>query len=211
MLFKTGWFLQKFLYPMLTWKKKAFDKEIFLTFDDGPNPKTTPYILEELNKYDAKATFFCIGDNVNKYPRLFSRIINEGHSIGNHTHKHLNGWAVDDYEYQQDIKRCQMELLAQGYHSFDQKPLFRPPYGRIKFSQIGLLKKEYNIIMWDVLSGDYKSNLTPERCLKKTKRNIEPGSIIVFHDSLKAESNLTFVLPKILHHFQQQGFSFVKL
>lgn len=200
-LFKTPRLL-KLLYPKLIWDIKTSSRSIFLTFDDGPIPIVTPYVLKILKEYGAKATFFCIGDNVRKHPEIFEQVKREGHAIGNHTFNHLKGWKTDDDTYLDNFKQAD-ELLHTN--------LFRPPYGRIKRSQADQLKAlnpELDIIMWDVLSGDFDMTLKPERCLKKTIKYTKPGSIVVFHDSLKAFNRLEYVLPRALALWKSQGYTF---
>lgn len=200
-LFKTPRLL-KLLYPKLIWDIKTSSRSIFLTFDDGPIPIVTPYVLKILKEYGAKATFFCIGDNVRKHPEIFEQVKREGHAIGNHTFNHLKGWKTDDDTYLDNFKQAD-ELLHTN--------LFRPPYGRIKRSQADQLKAlnpELDIIMWDVLSGDFDMTLKPERCLKKTLKYTRPGSIVVFHDSLKAFNRLEYVLPRALGLWKSQGYTF---
>jgi peptidoglycan/xylan/chitin deacetylase (PgdA/CDA1 family) len=201
---KTPWFVKK-LYPSLLWNKNRSGNRIFVTFDDGPIPIVTPFVLNILKKYGAKATFFCIGDNVNKHRDIFEQVKNEGHSIGNHTYNHLKGWITGDHAYLDNFLKCD-ELL----HS----DLFRPPYGRVKRSQVKLLNKAkpgLQIVMWDVLSGDYDQNLEPEKCLKNVLKYTRPGSIIVFHDSLKAFGRLEYVLPKAMEEWAKMGFEFAAL
>lgn len=195
-----------FLYPSLTWRIENASRELYLTFDDGPVPGPTEFVLDTLAAHNAKATFFCIGDNVRKHPDIFKQVITKEHAVANHTFNHMNGWKTNRGDYVQNIKQCQEEMAR---HT--QVPaLFRPPYGRITRSQIKALP-DFRIIMWDVLSVDYDRHLSAERCLKNTINAIRPGSIIVFHDSLKAERNMTYALPRMLDHFTQQGFQFKTL
>lgn len=194
---KTTWWLRKMFSSALTWKIPAKENEIYLTFDDGPHPEITLFVLEQLRRYNAKATFFCIGKNVQEHSNVYNQILEEGHKTGNHTHNHLNGWKTNDREYVENI------LLAKKYISSN---LFRPPYGRISRSQIQKLHTEFNIIMWDVLSGDFDSQLSREKCLQNVVSHTKPGSIIVFHDSEKAFHRLEFVLPKALAFFAEKGF-----
>jgi peptidoglycan/xylan/chitin deacetylase (PgdA/CDA1 family) len=203
---KIPFFLPLF-YPTLVWKIPTDKKELYLTFDDGPVNGPTDFVLEELAKVSALATFFCIGDNIRKHPGVFKKIIEAKHSIGNHTFNHLNGWTTKTIEYVRNVQLLEDTLTDNG-----QKPtsLFRPPYGRITRSQIHALKP-YRIIMWDVLSLDYNKNLSGESCLRKTIRAIRPGSIVVFHDSFKAEKNLTYILPRLISHFAEQGYHFKSL
>ena len=174
MIFRTPFFLP-WLYPTLTWKIPTSSKEIFLTFDDGPVPGPTEFVLETLKKSNCKATFFSIGDNVEKHPAIYQQILAEGHAIGNHTYHHLKGWSFSDDEYLSSIMQCDDVLGCKSQ-------LFRPPYGRIKKSQIRKLH-DYKIVMWDVLTSDYNKSISPERCLKGSIAATRPGSIVVFHDS----------------------------
>lgn len=180
-------------------------KEIFLTFDDGPHVSITNFVLDELKKFNAKATFFCIGDNVVKYPDVYRRILAEGHSVGNHTFNHLNGFQTDNKMYVDNV------LEASKYIDSN---LFRPPYGRIKTFQAKVLtqlKKPYKIIMWTVLSGDFDNSITPQRCLENVIFKISNGAIIVFHDSEKAAERMFYALPKVLEALTNQGYSFEKI
>lgn len=173
---------------------------VYLTFDDGPNPGTTAFILEQLKKYGAKATFFCLGKNVVEHPDIYQEIFNGGHAVGNHTHDHLNGFKTKAKPYVADV------LTARKYID---SPLFRPPYGRIKSSQIRLLKKEIpeiKIIMWDVLSGDFDTNIDAQSCLQNVLFKFRSGSIIVFHDSNKAWDRMSYALPRVLEHFSKKKF-----
>ena len=185
------------LFPGLIWKVPGAHKEIYLTFDDGPIPGVTPWVLDTLREYNAKATFFCVGDNVRKYPEIYERVILEGHSVGNHTLNHLSGWATENISYFHNIRHC-----ARMVHS----GLFRPPYGKLKPSQAQFLQRHYRIIMWDVLSGDFDRDITPEDCSQNVIQHAGSGSIVVFHDSLKAENNLRYALPKVLDHFTAEGY-----
>lgn len=196
---KTPIIVQK-LFSNYCWRFSSSVKEIYLTFDDGPTPEITTYVLNELNKYKAKATFFCIGKNVKKNHAIFERIIEEGHSIGNHTHHHLNGFKTNNSFYIKNI--CQAAELI------DSK-LFRPPYGRLKLSQAkSITNLGYKIIMWDVLSADFDPKITPEKCLKNVISKTTNGSIIVMHDSYKSKDKLFYALPKILSHFSERGYVF---
>nr|WP_067055049.1 polysaccharide deacetylase family protein [Mucilaginibacter sp. L294] len=200
-LVKTPWWLKK-LYPNLIWDTKPGARCIYLTFDDGPIPIVTPFVLNILKKHNAKATFFCIGDNVRKHPDVFADVKKGGHTIGNHTYNHLKGWATDNQTYLDNF------LLADKVLD---TPLFRPPYGRIKKEQAKLLKQarpDLKIIMWDVLSGDFDMSLNPEECLKNVLKNVQPGSIVLFHDSVKAFHKMGYVLPLVLEHFSKEGYTF---
>jgi len=203
-LFKTPSLLKK-LYPQLIWDMKQVKPSIFLTFDDGPIPIVTPFVLNILKQYNAKATFFCIGDNVRKHPDIFEQVKADGHAIGNHTYNHLKGWKTDDQDYLKNTLKAD-ELL----HT----KLFRPPYGRIKREQIKLLKNAMpgiKLVMWDVLSGDFDINLQPQQCLTKVLKYTGNGSIVVFHDSLKAFNRLEYVLPKAMEVWSKAGYSFSPL
>ena len=197
--------LLKKLYPGLIWDIKPDKPCIYLTFDDGPIPIVTPMVLNILKQYNAKATFFCIGDNVGKHPDIFEQVKNEAHAIGNHTFNHLKGWKTDDRTYIENTLQADKML-----HS----DLFRPPYGRIKRSQIKLLKSvkpQIKIVMWDVLSGDFDIKLSPEKCLANVLKYTESGSIVVFHDSLKALERLEYVLPRAMEVWKKAGYSFSPL
>ena len=199
MIFRTPFFLP-WLYPTLIWRIPTKEKEIFLTFDDGPIPGPTEFVLTALGQHNIKATFFSIGDNVKKHPEIYQRILKEGHVIGNHTFNHIKGWSHTDGEYVTNIEKCDQAL---GIPS----QLFRPPYGRIKKSQIKILR-HYKIVMWDVLTSDYSNSISPERCLAGSIAATRQGSIVVFHDSLKAERNMMYALPRYIDHFLAKGFTF---
>ncbi len=194
--------LAKRIFPNVTWSLPQGEKTIYLTFDDGPIPEVTPFVLETLKKYNAAATFFCIGDNVKKHPEIYRMIDTNVHSIGNHTMHHMNGWLVTNSAYFEDVKKAQSYLTTK---------LFRPPYGKIRPSQVYRLKKEFRIIMWDVLSKDYDRELTGADCLRRVLQQTRLGSIIVFHDSLKAESRMRYALPFVLKHFSELGYSFKRI
>ncbi|ACU02883.1 polysaccharide deacetylase family protein [Pedobacter heparinus] len=197
--------LLKWYYPKLTWNKNRDQKVIYLTFDDGPIPDVTAFVLKTLKNFDAKATFFCIGDNIVKHPDIFEQIKRAGHQIGNHTFNHLKGWITEDQYYLDNFRQCQ-ELTGTS--------LFRPPYGRIKKSQasgIRALMPEMQLIMWDVLSGDFDTGLSPQKCYQNVIRHTRNGSIIVFHDSLKAFDRLEYALPRCLQYFKEKGFEFALL
>src|SRR6187549_3520055 len=205
MIFRTA-FVLPLLYPQLVWKVATQEKKIYLTFDDGPVPDHTEFVLKTLNDYKAKATFFCIGDNVRKHPDLFNRVVTAGHSIGNHTFNHIKGWNHTTEEYVGNVELCDNQFRTCGIQS-TARPLFRPPYGRIKRKQIKALSN-YRIIMWDVLTYDYSSSCSPEKCLKGSIGATRPGSIVVFHDSIKASRNMQYALPRYLQHFTEEGYSF---
>ena len=184
------------LFPELIWhfatRGNRQDNSIYLTFDDGPTPEVTPWVLDNLRKYDAKGTFFCLGRNVDRYPDIFKQILDEGHAVGNHTYSHLKGSITRNSEYINDIELAGYDINSK---------LFRPPYGRFKNSQIRELRKDYKIVMWDILSGDYDQKVHPAQCYSNIETNIRSGSIIVFHDSFKARDNLYHALPAMLERF----------
>jgi len=187
------------LYQDLEWSIPVSGPELFITFDDGPIPEITPRVLEILKAYNAKATFFCIGENVRKHPEIYRQILEEGHRTGNHTQHHINGWKTNKINY------LRQSLLCSHYVQSD---LFRPPYGRISRAQAKALKSRFRIIMWDVLSMDYDKRISREKCLDNVVKNAGPGSIIVFHDSHKAADNMLHALPAMLDHFSKKGFRF---
>lgn len=217
------YFLKR-IFNTAVWDIPTKEKVIYLTFDDGPIPEITPWVLDTLKQYGAKATFFCIGENIKKHPDIFQRTISEKHSIGNHTYNHLNGWKTSTNEYIENIRQCdsvinsnQLSVISDQSNSLRlpntdyRLPLFRPPYGRITPSQYLILSTQYSLIMWDVLSGDFDRKTSGEKCLKNTLENSKPGSIVVFHDSIKAKESLQYTLPRFLEHFSKQGFSFDSL
>ena len=200
-LVKTPWWLRA-VYPSLTWRIHEQGKTIYLTFDDGPHETATAFVLDQLKQFHAKASFFCIGKNVAAHPDIYERIVKEGHSTGNHTYSHLNGWKTEDAVYLKEIEDTSVLVRSN---------LFRPPYGRIKRSQLKKLQTtnpQLQTIMWDVLSGDFDTNLSPEACLAYVLYHTKPGSIVLFHDSTKAWERMQFALPKVLEHFTREGYSF---
>lgn len=211
---KTNMFI-KLLFPKYVWDIPNHENKVYLTFDDGPTPEITEWVLDQLQLYDAKATFFCIGNNIEKNPEIFQKIINENHAFGNHTFNHLKGWKTDTNEYVENTRRCSLFIREKGKVISDKGDtfeLFRPPYGKIKTSQSRALRRlGYKIIMWDVLSRDFDKTIAPEECLKNVLKNVETGSIIVFHDSIKAAQNLKYVLPKTLAFLKERGFVCAKI
>ncbi len=198
---KTPWLVKKF-FPQFMWRMLATGKnEVYLTFDDGPHPQITPWVLDELKKHNALATFFCIGKNVAEHTEIYQRILDDGHAVGNHTHNHLNGWKVPIDEYLKNIEQA-AQLIKSN--------LFRPPYGRIKMACASQLDEamhtNVHVIMWDVLSADFDIHFSPEKCLQHIINNVVPGSIVVFHDSEKAQRNLRYALPKTLEYLAEKGF-----
>lgn len=200
-LVKTPQFIRH-LFPNFTWKIPANGKTLYLTFDDGPIPEVTPWVLDVLDDFNAKASFFCVGENILKYSDLFRLVQSKGHSVGNHTFNHLNGWASDNIAYFHNVRHCA---------KLTETVLFRPPYGKLKPKQAQFLQRHYRIVMWDVLSGDFDQKLSGEDCYNNVINNAESGSIIVFHDSLKAEDKVKYALPRVLEYFSEQGFRFDKL
>jgi peptidoglycan/xylan/chitin deacetylase (PgdA/CDA1 family) len=195
----------RMFYKNCIWQLHPAEKTIYLTFDDGPHPKATPFVLEQLKKYNATATFFCIGKNVVKYPDIYQEIFDQGHAIGNHTYDHLNGWKTKNQVYVDNV------LQAAKYIP---DIFFRPPYGKIKQSQIRRLRKQIpglKIIMWDILSGDFDTGRSPQSCLQKVLFKSRSGSIIVFHDSEKAWERMSYVLPRVLEHFTKKGYKIAPL
>ncbi len=198
-------FLFQWFYPKLVWRIKPKQKELYLTFDDGPNPLATRFVLDTLKKYNAEGTFFCIGNNVEKHPELYNEILEKGHAVGNHTHNHLNGWKTDDETYLKNIEEASEVIYSK---------LFRPPYGKIKHSQIKKILKQnerVQIIMWNILSGDFDRNISGDMCAENVINNTKSGDIIVFHDSEKAFERLSVALPKTLEYFSKRGYEFKKI
>lgn len=199
---KTPYLVKLFSNKNLIWDFKTVDKTIYLTFDDGPTPDVTEKVLKILDNYNAKATFFCLGENVKNHPEIFQNILKHGHSIGNHTFNHFNGWKTRNGKYISNIEKSEKYINSN---------LFRPPYGRIRKAQINEIKNKYKIIMWTVLAGDYDKNISKEKCLNNVIDNAQKGSIIVFHDSVKAKENVLFALPEVLKYFSNLGFSFERI
>ncbi len=192
----------KLLYPKAIWKVKSDEKKIYLTFDDGPIPVLTDWVLDVLKEHNAKATFFCVGDNIVKNKAIFERILNEGHCVGNHTFNHIKGFTTKTAVYMDNTLKCEQ---------LTETKIFRPPYGQLKRPQYKqLLLNGYKIIMWDVISYDYEK-ISPETCFNNVKNNISNGSIVLFHDNIKAESNLKYALPKTIEHFSKLNYTFVSL
>lgn len=203
---KTPWLVKK-LYPEYTWNMPADDHAVYLTFDDGPHPQITNWVLEELKKYDALATFFCIGENVMRHPEMYETVLAAGHATGNHTQHHPNGWEVADELYLADVAEATKHIRSN---------LFRPPYGRIRTSQAkqinsAMQRDDVKIIMWDVLSCDFDTTMSKEKCLNNVLKNVEAGSIIVFHDSEKAAPNLMYALPRVMEFLSEKKYGFRKL
>lgn len=215
--------LGKFLYPSLLWNLPKTGNTLYLTFDDGPIPEVTPWVLALLKEYHAKATFFCIGENIVKHPEVFDQILAEGHNVGNHSFNHLDGWKTPISTYIENVEKTEKIIFEKQegrYKNQDNRTeskekrnknlkLFRPPYGKITPKKIKILQEQgFKIVMWEVISGDFDVNISPENCLNNVLKNSKPGSIVVFHDSIKASANLKEVLPKVLEYFHQKGFEF---
>jgi peptidoglycan/xylan/chitin deacetylase (PgdA/CDA1 family) len=205
----------QWLIPSCTWRKEGQGKVIYLTFDDGPNPEITAWVMDELKKHQIKATFFCVGDNLRKFPEVAKRLLTEGHQIGNHTMHHIKGWKYNNDDYLEDVENCEKEIrkIQEQFENKTAQPrLFRPPYGQIKPSQIKLLRERgYEIIQWSDLSCDYDKHLNCEKSLSALVKNTKPGSIVVFHDSEKAEHQLKQILPSYLEAMLAEGFTFKTL
>lgn len=192
----------KMFYPSLLWSMPAGNNRLYLTFDDGPHPEITPRVLKLLADYQAEATFFCVGENVVKYPEVYQMILNQGHLTGNHSFNHLNGWRTPLNDYYENVNLCR-DVIDSTW--------FRPPYGRITPSQIQALKKEYTIVMWSVLSYDFDRETTADQCLDYVMNNADDGSIIVFHDSEKSEDKMFYALRRVLEHYTNLGYTFKSL
>jgi len=189
----------KLIFPDFVWRYNSDDKKVYLTFDDGPIPESTLWTLDLLREMNVKATFFCVGENVKKYPDLYRRIVEEGHAVGNHTHNHLKGWKTNTQKYVENV------ILAS---EFVDSKLFRPPYGLIKRSQAKYLSSDYKIIMWDILSGDYRQDISPERCYRDVLNKIRSGSILLFHNHVKSEKNMRYTIPRLIDELHTQGYEF---
>ena len=202
-LVKTPKFVQR-IFPERVWAFPNTGSAIYLTFDDGPIPEVTPWVLDTLKNYNAKATFFCIGDNIKKHPAIFQRMLDEGHAIGNHTQNHLNGWNTNTEDYIANIEKGATSISE--FEVTEQPQLFRPPYGKITSEQCRRVQSlGYKIIMWDVLSADFDAKISEEKCYTNVAENLAAGSIVVFHDSLKAAKNMMYALPKILQQINTNG------
>ena len=190
------------VYRKVTWRKDSRLKNIYLTFDDGPIPKVTPWVLDVLDSYNVKATFFCVAENVWRYPEIYQEILRRGHRTGNHTYNHLRGFFTSTKKYLANVEKAA---------TFVKSDLFRPPHGELRSPQYFRLRKKYQIIQWDVITRDYNPELTGEQVLNIVKKFARNGSIVVFHDSLKSEKNMKYAMPKAIEFLQEQGYSFEKL
>lgn len=194
-------FIRK-LIPGAVWRLPQKEKTVYLTFDDGPIPEVTPWVLDLLKKYNIKATFFCVGDNVRKHPEVFKMLVSAGHSVGNHTFNHLQGFKVKSDKYVENVE------LADAYIRSN---LFRPPHGHLRIRQGTRLSKKFRFVMWDVITRDYNRKLSGEYVLNVVKRYVRNGSIIVFHDSIKAEKNMKYALPRAIEFLLSEGYKFEKI
>jgi peptidoglycan-N-acetylglucosamine deacetylase len=186
-------------FPMLTWRVRTKEKVVFLTFDDGPIPEVTPWVVDRLRKYNIKATFFCVGENVEKHPQIFKMLTDNGHAVGNHTFNHVKYFKADKTLYIDNVDKAQKLINTE---------LFRPPHGQIGYGIARLLLKKFNVVMWDILTGDYDMARTPEECFGLVKQHVRPGSVIVFHDSIKAEKNVKAALPMTIEYLLNEGWRF---
>lgn len=200
----------RLFYPSLLWGMPKEEKKLYITFDDGPHPTITPQVLEILKEFNAKATFFCIGKNIEANNDVFNRIIKEGHSVGNHTFNHNKGWKTKTKDYIDSVNKTE-NIINSLTNSHGRTALLRPPYGKIKSSQIRNLKRHYKLVAWTVISYDWDKTLSPEECFNNVIRNAANGSIIVFHDSEKAVNNMIPTLKKILRYYSEKGFIFESL
>lgn len=194
-LIKTPKVVRK-LFPTYLWNKSRKKPYVYLTFDDGPIPNVTPWVLDCLEEYGMKGTFFCVGDNVRKHMPIYERIIAEGHAVGNHSYSHKSGWSTEVDAYLDDVQLCS---------SFVESNLYRPPYGRLKPQQAEAIRQKYKIVMWDILSGDFDANISAEQCLNNITSHVKPGSIIVMHDNVKSFDKLKLVLPQLCEHLTENG------
>lgn len=202
MLIEQPPFLYRMMFPETVWRIPGKEKTVYLTFDDGPIPEVTPWVLDLLDRYYVKATFFCVGDNAVRNPELFRELRERGHQVGNHTMNHVQGMKLSKFNYLRNVKRAD-EIICSG--------LFRPPHGHMGPGQAKVLKKEFTLIMWEVVTRDYSKKLTGEQVFANVKRYVRNGSIIVFHDSLKAEKNLRYALPKSIEWLMENGYRFATL
>jgi peptidoglycan/xylan/chitin deacetylase (PgdA/CDA1 family) len=197
--------LFEILFPRYIWRIKTTEKKIYLTFDDGPIPEVTEWVLEQLALFNAKGTFFCVGENIVKHPEIFIKILNDGHLVANHTQNHLKGWKNENELYMNNFHLCEKSIES---IKKEKSNLFRPPYGQLKRKQADEILRTHKILMWSVLTKDYDANFDEGRCLENAIKKTKNGSIVLFHDSLKAQKNLRYVLPKYLEHFSKKGYKF---
>lgn len=195
-------FLLRWIYPKAIWRMDSKEKAVYLTFDDGPIPGITPWVLDLLDEYGIKATFFLVGDNIRKHPQEFRMIVERGHRIGNHTYNHLRGFEHRTHSYMANIEQANEQI---------QSNLFRPPHGHMRMNQYYALRNKYKIIMWDLVTRDYSKRLNGRQVLHNVKRYTRNGSIITFHDSIKAEENIKYALPRSIEWLKEQGYAFKTL
>jgi peptidoglycan/xylan/chitin deacetylase (PgdA/CDA1 family) len=189
----------RWLYPRALWRMDRHEKVVYLTFDDGPIPESTPFILDTLHRYGIKATFFMVGDNVRKYPELYRRIMDEGHQVGNHTHNHISGFRHSLRDYSYNVEKA---------NAYIRSHLFRPPHGWMRLPQYALLSRKYKVVMWDLVTRDYSKWMTAQGILNNIKRYARPGSIITFHDSIKSIEKLRTALPASIEWLMEEGYRF---
>lgn len=192
------------LYPSLTWRINSTEKHLYLTFDDGPVVGPTDFVLDLLSKEEIKATFFCVGRNIERFPKLFERIVSDGHAVGNHTYDHVDGWKLSVDAYTNEIRKCSELIDPESKY---ERSLFRPPYGRITHPKMKRMK-QFRIVMWDVLTYDFDNRVRPDECLDGALKAVRPGSVVVFHDSHKAERNMTYALPRFVEECRNRGYTF---
>jgi len=202
-------FIQRF-FPNYVWDFSSKEKILYLTFDDGPTPEITQWTLNTLEKYNAKATYFCIGNNITKHPDVFKAVLSAGHSIGNHTQDHLKGWQNSTKKFLENVVKADSVITKKLENSSQKPKLFRPPFGQLKKSQgKAIIQLGYKIIMWSVVAFDWEHEITKEQCLKNVIRNASSkNNIVVFHDSVKASKNMMYALPKVLEYFSKKGYVF---
>ncbi|QHL86646.1 polysaccharide deacetylase family protein [Nibribacter ruber] len=198
------------LFPRIWWHRKTAEKVLYLTFDDGPIPDVTEFVLNQLALYQAKATFFCVGENLERNPAIAEMVYHAGHTLANHTHKHVQAWKTPVNDYLLEVERCQ-SALNKVQPTANSSMLFRPPHGQLTLAHLKRLQEKYQVVMWSHLTYDFDQTLPPEKCWDKLKGKLRPGAILVMHDSLKAERNLRFVLPRLLQHAVSLGYSFKAL
>ena len=196
----------KAIFPSILWNGNRGRKVIYLTFDDGPTAEATPYVISMLEKYNARATFFCVGDNIRKHHSIFNNVVTRGHCIGNHTFNHMNGWHERTEDYIKNIELCTEIIRSSGYPKAVK--FFRPPFGKMGIGQYIKIRKSYRIVLWDILTWDYNPGNSPVLLLRRVVRNIMPGSVVVFHDSIKSLPALQRLLEPVLNHFTEKGFAF---
>ena len=189
----------RWLYPRALWRMDRHERAVYLTFDDGPIPEATPFILDVLKEHGVKATFFMVGDNVRKYPDLYQRVLDEGHQVGNHTHNHISGLRRSLREYSYNVEKA---------NAYIKSNLFRPPHGWMRIPQYALLRRKYKVVMWDLVTRDYSKWMTAENVISNVKRYARNGSIITFHDSLKSIDKLRTALPESIKWLKEQGYEF---